>query len=317
MIDKIIEKAKLNKKSIILTESNDERVLDAALFCQKEGIADIILLGIEEEIYKLNPNIKNSNIKIINPLTYSKTNKIVSDLLELRKDKGITVKEIENMLIENNMYFASMMLYEGWADGVVSGACHTTADTLKPALQILKKDKVSSFFLMEKEDSIYLYADCGLIQNPNEEELANIAIDSANTLKNLLNIEPKVAMLSHSTYKSSTHPDVEKVRKAFELAKEKSDFLIDGELQFDAATVPEVAKIKCPNSILKGNANTLIFPDLDAGNIAYKITERLGGYKAYGPLTQGLLKPVNDLSRGCIVEDIIGVIAITSVQANK
>ena len=319
MIGEIIQRAKENKKTIILPESKDERVLEAALYAQENGIADIILLGIEEDIYNLNPTIKDSGIVIINPLTYTKTNKIVSDLLELRKDKGLTVKEVEEMLIHNDMYFASMMVYEGWADGVVSGAIHSTSDTLRPALQILKgKNLVSAFFLMDTNDKTYLFADSGLIQNPNIEELASIAVESAKSYKLLLQEEAKVAMLSHSTYGSSNHPDVDKVKQATQIVKEKdSSIIVDGELQVDAAIVPEVAKIKCPDSPLKGEANTLIFPDLDAGNIGYKLVQRLANAKAYGPITQGLLKPVNDLSRGCTKDDIIGVIAITAVQANK
>ena len=317
MLEKIIEKAKKNKKKVILTESEDERILKAAIYCQKEGIADIILIGAEKDIYEKLPQIKESGIEIINPFTYKMKNKLVKDLYEMKKDKGWTAKEVENKFVENYMYFACMMLKNEYADAVVSGACHSTSDTLRPALQILKGDElVSAFFLMEKEDNVYLYADSGLVQDPNAEELAAIAIKSAITYKDLVEKEPKVAMLSHSTYQSATHPLVDKVRRATQIAKEKSDFLVDGELQVDAAIVPEVAKIKCPDSPIKGQANILIFPNLDAGNIAYKLTERLGGYKAYGPLTQGLKKVVNDLSRGASIEDIIGVIAISSVQAS-
>ena len=224
------------------------------------------------------------------------------------------------------MYYACMLVKEGLADGAVSGACHSTANTLRPALQILKTKKdvdlVSAFFLMVVPNCEYgsngtfIFADSGLVQNPNPEQLATIAKTSADSFELLVEVQPLIAMLSHSTKGSAHHADVDKVISATNIAKEKNkDYMIDGELQLDAAIVPEVAKSKAPDSKVAGHANVLIFPDLDAGNIGYKLVQRLAKAEAYGPITQGIAKPVNDLSRGCSKEDIVGVVAITAVQA--
>ena len=246
--------------------------------------------------------------------------------MELRKAKGMTKEAATDLLMKEYMFYACIMVKAGDADGVVSGACHSTANTLKPALQIIKTKPgtklVSAFFLMEVpncelgENGTFVFGDCGLNQNPNPEELAAIAVSSAESFKALVGVEPKVAMLSHSTKGSAKHADIDKVAEATKLAKEMAPELnIDGELQADAAIVPSVGASKAPGSNVAGAANVLIFPDLDAGNIGYKLVQRLAKAEAYGPMCQGIAKPVNDLSRGCSAKDIVGVIAITAVQA--
>lgn len=324
-IDKIKERAKQNKKRIVLPETMDERVLKAASIALKEDIAHIILIGNKEDIIKKEEGL--SKAEFIDPNTFEKTNKLVESLTELRKHKGMTLDKAKELLLNDYMYFACMLVYENLADGVVSGACHSTANTLRPALQILKTKEesllVSAFFFMVVpnceygENGAFIFADAGLEQNPTPEKLAAIAIDSADSFKLLTQKEPKVAMLSHSTMGSAKHSDVDKVVEATRLAKEKSSYLIDGELQLDAAIVPEVAKMKAPNSPVAGKANVLVFPDLDAGNIGYKLVQRLAKAEAYGPITQGIKYPINDLSRGCNANDIVGVIAITSVQCEQ
>lgn len=324
-IEKIKERAKQNKKRIVLPETMDERVLKAASIALKEDIARIILIGNKEEILNKQDGLEKA--EFINPNTFEKTNYLANQLTELRKHKGMTLDKAKELLLTDYMYFACMLVYEGLADGVVSGACHSTANTLRPALQILKTKEesllVSAFFFMVVpnceygENGAFIFADAGLEQNPTPEKLAAIAIDSADSFKLLTQKEPKVAMLSHSTMGSAKHSDVDKVVEATNLAKEKSSYLIDGELQLDAAIVPEVAKMKAPNSPVAGKANVLMFPDLDAGNIGYKLVQRLAKAEAYGPITQGIKYPINDLSRGCNANDIVGVIAITSVQCNQ
>ena len=324
-IEKIREQAKENKKTIILPESMDERVLKAAEIAIRENIADIILIGNEQEIIRKNEILKSA--EIIDTSTSNLTNNYIEKLVNMRKDKGMTIEQAKKLLLENYMYFACMLLLDSKADGIVSGACHSSSNILRPALQIIKPKfnrKVSSFFLMEVPDCSYgengtfIFADCGLQQNPTSEELADIAIESAISFEQLVEKNPYVAMLSHSTKGSARHEDINKVVEATLLAKAlESKYEIDGELQLDAAIIPEIAKIKCPSSKVAGRANVLVFPDLDSGNIGYKLVERLAHAKAYGPLTQGLKYPVNDLSRGCSVEDIVGVIAITVVQARK
>lgn len=323
-IEKIKEQARKEKKKIILPETMDERVLKAAEIILQEEIADLILLGNREEVLKQYPNLDKA--EIIDPLTSDLTKEFQEKLYDLRKEKGMTLEEAGRLLQEDFMYFACMMVKEGFADGVVSGACHSTANTLRPALQIIKTKKdakiVSTFFLMEipncdyQENGIYLFSDCGLIQNPTSEELASIAIDSAKSFEALTGEEAYVAMLSHSTKGSAKHQDVDKVVMATQLAKkENPDLFIDGELQLDAAIVPSVAELKAKDSKVAGKANVLIFPDLDAGNIGYKLVQRFAHADAYGPVTQGMAAPVNDLSRGCLVNDIVGTVAITAVQA--
>lgn len=328
-IDDVKNKAKQNIKTIILTESEDVRVLKAAEKVKKEGFAKIILIGDEKEALTLaNKNdIDISEIQIINPITSEKYDEYVNEFYELRKAKGMTIDKAKEM-IKDNMYFGTMMVKMGDADGLVSGACHSTSNTLRPALQILKTAPntklVSAFFLMVVpncnygENGIFIFGDSGLVENPNADELSEIAISSSKSFKQLTGKEPKVAMLSYSTYGSAHSELTEKVTSATKLLKEKQpELMCDGELQVDAAIIPEVAERKAPNSPLKGEANTLIFPNLDAGNIGYKLVQRLAKAEAYGPLCQGIAKPVNDLSRGCNSDDIVGVVAITALQAIK
>ena len=322
-IESVKERAKSNIKTIILPESMDERVLKAAEIVLQEGIANLIIIGSDD--------IKNKGFAlekatIVDPNTSELTEDLTNKLFELRKEKGMTYEEAKKLLLEDYMYFACMLVKEGKADGVVSGACHSTSNTLRPALQIIKTapgvELVSAFFLMVVPNCEYgsngtfIFADSGLEQNPDSEKLASIAASSAESFKLLVEKEPIVAMLSHSTKGSASHADVDKVVEATRIAKEKfPQYKIDGELQLDAAIVPEVAKSKAPDSEIAGHANVLIFPDLDAGNIGYKLVQRLAKAEAYGPITQGIASPVNDLSRGCSSEDIVGVVAITAVQA--
>ena len=327
-IEEVKERAKQNIKTIILTESEDKRVLKAAQKVKEEGFANIILIGNEDEAKKLakENDIDITGIKIINPETSDKFEEYANAFYELRKAKGITPEKAREM-IKDNMYFSTMMVKLGEADGLVSGACHSTANTLRPALQILKTAPgtklVSAFFLMVVpnceygENGIFIFGDSGLVENPTPDELSEIAISSSKSFKQLTEKEPKVAMLSYSTHGSAHSELTEKVIEGTKLLKEKMPELIcDGELQLDAAIVPEIAERKAPGSPLKGQANTLIFPNLDAGNIGYKLVQRLAKAEAYGPLCQGIAKPVNDLSRGCSSDDIAGVVAITAVQAN-
>lgn len=329
-IEDIKEKARSNIKKIILPESEDIRVLNAASQIEKESFAKIILIGNKEKIESIvkENNLSLSTTEIVDPNNFDKFDKYVNDLYELRKAKGMTIEQAEELLKTNNTYFATMMVKEGDADGYVSGAAHSTSDTLRPALQILKTSKdaklVSSFFVMVLKDKefgengVMVFSDCGLNQNPNSEELSEIALASSKSFKELIGAEAKVAMLSYSTHGSAHSELTEKVVEATRLVKEKAPELIcDGEIQLDAAIIPEVASSKAPDSCLKGKANVLVFPDLNAGNIGYKLTQRLAHAEAYGPLCQGVAKPVNDLSRGCSSEDIIGVVALTAVQAQN
>ena len=325
-IDTSKERAKQVKKTIVLPESMDARVMEAAHKVLKEGIADIIIIGTDEEIAKSSVGFDISRATIINPYTSDMTEGLINDLVELRKNKGMTYEEAKKLLLEDYMYYACMLVKTGRADGVVSGACHSTANTLRPSLQIIKTKPdamlVSAFFLMIVPNCEYgyngtfIFADSGLEQNPDPEKLAAIAASSAESFKFLVQAEPKVAMLSHSTMGSAKHADVDKVVEAVRIAKEKyGQYSIDGEMQLDAAIVPSVAQSKAPNSDVAGHANVLVFPDLDAGNIGYKLVQRLAKAEAYGPITQGMAAPVNDLSRGCSADDIVGVVAITAVQA--
>ena len=326
-IEDVKKKAKANLKTIVLPEAEDKRTLEAAQQIKKEGFAKLILLGNKETVEKdaQNYGLDLSGIEVVDPKTSPALNDYVTCLAELRKSKGMTEEEARKLLTESNTYFAVMMVKKGDADGLVSGACHSTADTLRPSLQILKTKPgtklVSAFFVMVVPDCSYgengtfVFSDCGLNQNPTAEELAAIAESSAESFRFLVGKEPKVAMLSYSTMGSAKHDDVTKVQEATRIAKENNpDLLLDGELQLDAALVESVASLKAPNSKVAGNANTLIFPNLDAGNIGYKLVQRLAKAEAYGPMTQGIARPVNDLSRGCSAEDIVGVVAITAVQ---
>ena len=325
-IDRIKERAKQDVKTIVLPETMDRRTLEAADIILREGIANIILVGTDEDINKNSVGLDISRAKRINPLTSELTNQLADKLYELRKEKGMTREEAYRLLTTDFMYFACMLVNEGMADGAVSGACHSSANTLRPALQIIKTAPntklVSAFFLMIVPDCEYgangtfIFADAGLEQNPDPEKLAAIAGSSAKTFELLVEQKPITALLSHSTKGSAKHADVDKVVEATRLAQEQyPQYEIDGELQLDAAIVPEIAESKAPGSKVAGHANVLVFPDLDAGNIGYKLVQRLGKAEAYGPITQGIKKPINDLSRGCSAEDIVGVVAITAVQA--
>lgn len=326
-IDSIKERAKKDIKTIILPETEDIRVLEATQKILKEGYSNIILIGNEEKTLKLakehNLNIEGANI--IDPIKSEKYNEYVNKFYELRKAKGITIEQAKEIM-QNYVYFGMMMVKNGDADGLVSGAAHSTADTLRPALQILKTAPntklVSAFFLMVVpnceygENGTFIFSDAGLNPNPTSDELSEIAISSAKSFEQLVGKEAKVAMLSYSTYGSAKSDLVDKVVEATKLLKEKApDLSADGEMQLDAAIVPEIGMSKAPGSKVAGHANTLIFPDLNAGNIGYKLVQRLGKAEAYGPLCQGIAKPVNDLSRGCSSDDIAGVVAITAVQA--
>ena len=325
-IDVIKAKAKADKKRIVLPEGMDRRIWEAAVEIVKDDIADLTVIATEEDVKNNTEGLNLAGINIIDPVRSDKLEKYTADLAELRRMNGMTIDEARELLTTDYVYYACMMLRENEADGVVSGACHSTANTLRPALQLVKAKPgvklVSAFFIMVVPDCEYgangtfLFADCGLEQNPDPEKLAAIAVDSANSFAKLVEEEPLVAFLSHSTKGSARHPDIDKVTSAFKIAKEMApDVKMDGELQLDAAIVPEVGALKAPDSPVAGKANVLIFPDLDAGNIGYKLVHRLAKAEAYGPVTQGIAKPVNDLSRGCSPMDIVGVVALTSVQA--
>lgn len=327
-IDEIKAKAKADKKTIVLPESEDIRTYEAAQAVLKEGIADVVIVGSEEEVAKNKGNFDISGAKIVDPGKSEKTESYIAKLVELRQKKGMTEEQAREILLTNYLYYGVMMVKMQDADGMVSGACHSTADTLRPCLQILKTKPgtklVSAFFVMcvpdceFGEDGVFVFGDCGLNQNPTPEELAAIAESSAESFRMLVGKEPKVALLSHSSKGSAKHADVDKVTEAVRIAKEANpDLELDGELQLDAAIVPSVGESKAPGSKVAGHANVLIFPDLDAGNIGYKLVQRLAKAEAYGPMTQGIAAPVNDLSRGCSADDIVGVVAITAVQAQN
>jgi phosphate acetyltransferase len=327
VMSKIWEKAKKYKKVIALPEGSEERTIKAAGILKKEGLAEPVLIGNEEVILasaeKFNTDI--ADIRIIEPLKSPQYENYVRGFYELRKTKGVTMQTAGETM-KDEIYYATMMVKTGDADGMVSGAVHSTGDLLRPALQIIKTmpgiSIVSSSFIMELpdkefgDDGIILFADCAINPNPNAEELASIAIATAGTAKSLCGMEPKVAMLSFSTKGSAKHELVDKVIEALKIAKEKAPgLMIDGELQLDAALIKKIGEMKAPGSPVAGKANVLIFPDLQAGNIGYKLVQRLAKAEAIGPVSQGFAKPVNDLSRGCSVNDIVNVTAITAVQS--
>ncbi len=327
-IDGVKEKAKTDRKTIVLPESNDKRTLLAAAHILQEGIANIIMVGNTEKIMDGATwlEIELDGIEIVDPSTTPKLEEYATNLYEIRKAKGMTLEKAREILLNDWLTFGIMMVKMNDADGMVAGACHSTADTLRPALQILKTAPgcklVSAFFVVDTimkdmgENGTFLFADCGLNQDPTAEELAAIADSSSRSFKQLIGPKPQIAMLSHSTKGSAKHPLVDKMVEATNICREKYPHLcVDGELQTDAALVPHVAKTKAPGSPVAGHANVLIFPNLDAGNIGYKLVQRLGMAEAYGPMLQGIAKPVNDLSRGCSWEDIVGVVALTAVQA--
>lgn len=326
-IEDLKNKARKDLKTIILPESNDLRVLKAAEIALKENYAKIILIG-NDTVKKLasDNDIDISNAEIVDPENSNLYDDFVNAFYELRKAKGVTIDKAKEVM-KDYTHFGMMMVKQGKADGLVSGACHSTSDTLRPALQILKTAEgtklVSAFFLMivpnceYGENGIFVFSDSGLNVNPTADELSEIAISSSKSFEQLTGKTAKVAMLSYSTYGSAPSNDLtNKVVEATKLVREKaSNIIVDGELQLDAAIIPEIANSKAPGSPVKGEANTLIFPNLDVGNIAYKLVQRLAKAEAYGPLCQGIAKPVNDLSRGCSADDVAGVIAITAVQA--
>ena len=326
-IDDIKNRARKEVKTIVLPEATEIRTLKAVDIISKDEFCKIILVGNKEEIVNLakENNFDISKAEIIEPSNSADYEEYVNAFYELRKNKGMTEEKARELMLDP-VFFGMMMVKQERADGLVSGAVHSTADTLRPALQILKTAPgtklVSTFVVMDVpncefgEDGVFLFSDCGLNQNPNSEELSEIALSTAKSFKQIIGKEPRVAMLSYSTMGSAKAEEVDKVRIATQLAKEKApELAIDGEMQFDAAIVPSIAKQKAPESTVAGKANTMIFPDLQAGNIGYKLVERLAKAEAYGPICQGMAKPVNDLSRGCKAEDIVGVVAITCVQA--
>ncbi|QCX32234.1 phosphate acetyltransferase [Caloramator sp. E03] len=327
LMEKIWLKAKSELKVIALPEGSEPRTVKAAEIIKKEGLAEVILLGDEAEIKNVaqSEGANIDGIKIINPLTSDKTEYYAEQLYEIRKNKGMTIEKAREMVLDT-MYYGTMMVKLKDADGMVSGAIHSTGDLLRPGMQIIKTAPgisiVSSVFVMEVpneaygEKGLFVFGDCAVNPNPTAQELAAIAVTSARTAKSLCGIEPRIAMLSFSTKGSAKHELVDKVVEATKLAKEMApDIMIDGELQLDAAIVPKVASLKAPGSNVAGKANVLIFPDLQAGNIGYKLVQRLANAEAIGPICQGFAAPINDLSRGCSVEDIVNVVAITAVQA--
>jgi len=326
-MEQIYARARAAKKTIVLPEGKDARVVKAAAEIYRRGLAIPVILGDTNSVNRVaqENDVNLSGIEVIDPATSPKRQQYAQTLYELRKHKGLTPDQAYE-LAGDILYYGVLMVKAGDADGEVSGATHPTPDTVRPALQVLKcapgVNIVSSFFVMivpdvpYGENGLFIYADCGLVINPSASELAEIAVCSGQSFSKLFGLEPRIALLSFSTKGSASDPLVTKVVEATRLAKEKApDMIIDGELQVDAALVPWVAEKKAPGSPVSGRANVLIFPDLQAGNIAYKLTERLAKAEAYGPILQGVAKPVNDLSRGCDVEDIVNVTAITAVQA--
>jgi phosphate acetyltransferase len=318
----LFERARLNRKKIVLPESQDERILRATEILLRREVVDIVLLGKKEEIeYKSSSlGLDISKAQIINPEDSPLMEEFIQEFYNLRKAKGLSLEIAKDAMAHSN-YFATMMVYKGYADGMVSGAVHTTQDTIRPALQIIKTKPdtsiVSSLFFMCLDTKVLVYGDCAVNQDPNAQELAQIAISSADTAV-MFGIEPKVAMLSYSTGSSGKGEDVEKVREATNIVKKmRPDILIEGPIQYDAAIDQSVAKTKLPNSKVAGQATVFIFPDLNTGNNTYKAVQRSSGAIAIGPVLQGLNKPVNDLSRGCLVADIVNTVAITGIQAQE
>ena len=322
-------RAKQNIKSVVLAEGEDIRTLEAAQTVLKEGYAKITILGNKDKISAMvsEKGLDITGAEIIDPATSEKTKEYAQKFYEMRKAKGVTEEQAAETM-KNTLYYGVMMVNEGAADGMVAGACNSSANVIRPSLQILKTKPgtklVSAFFVIVVpnceygENGTFIFADSGLNEDPDAEAVAEIASSSADSFKQLVDAEPKVAMLSYSTYGSAKNPLVDKMQEATRLAKEKRpDLAIDGELQLDAAIVPSVAKSKAPGSATAGSANVLVFPDLNAGNIGYKLAQRLAKAEAYGPILQGIRKPVNDLSRGCSAEDIAGVVAVTCVQAQS
>lgn len=330
IFDRIYLRAKKDPKKIVLPEGQEPRIMEAASFTVKEGLARIVLLGKSDIILEKarNNNIDISNIELVDPQKDEGLEDYIQSYWQLRKDKGVTVEEAEELLLKDPVYYGAMMLRKARVDGFVAGASHTTSDVARAILRCISRDPehqvASGSFLIELKDKqygengLFLLADCGIVPLPSPEQLADIAITSVKFWNKITGYQPRVAMLSFSTKGSSSAPPVSKVRKAYEIAKKiKPDLIIDGELQLDSAIVPAVAKIKVPDSPLAGRANILIFPDLDAGNIAYKLIQRLAQARVVGPLIQGLSRPCSDLSRGATPKEIIDAIAVTVVMAQQ
>lgn len=328
VLEKIKAKARQNVKHIVLAEGTEPRTVQASARIVAEGVARVTLVGPADEIKQVAAQfqVNLEGVHIEDPTVSLKSAPYAQLLYDLRKSKGMTIEEADKLVRNNTLYFATVMVKTGDADGMVAGAINSTGNTLRPALQIIKTapgiSVVSSCFLMELpnknygDDGVLVFGDCAVIPNPTVDELAAIAIASAKTGKELTGMDPKVAMLSFSTKGSASHELVTKVQEATRKVKELAPGLnVDGELQADAALVESVGKLKSPGSPVAGHANVLVFPDLQAGNIGYKLVQRLAGAEAIGPIVQGLNKPVNDLSRGCSVEDIVSVVAITAVKA--
>ena len=325
LIDKIKAKAKANVKHIVLPEGEESRNVQAAVKIVSQGIATLTLLGDPAKVKEVAAGASLEGLEIIDPRASDKCEEYAATLYELRKAKGMTPEQAAE-LVKDPMYYGVMMVKMGDADGLVSGAIHSTGDMLRPALQIIKSKPgiktVSSCFLMEcpnkayGDDGVMIFADCAVNIDPDAEALANIALGAADSARSLAGIEPRVAMLSFSTKGSAKHDAVTKVQEATRIAKEMApDLMLDGELQLDAALVEKVGQLKAPGSKVAGKANVLVFPGLEAGNIGYKLVQRLAGAEAYGPILQGIAKPCNDLSRGCSVDDIVATVAITAAQA--
>ncbi|MHC4555201.1 MAG: phosphate acetyltransferase [Planctomycetota bacterium] len=323
--DKLIQRASLRPRTIVLPEGSDDRILDAAAKILELGCAKLILLGDVQSIQEAlsQRGADPANLEIIDPINDSRLKEFAEAFYELRKDKGLTPENAAR-IVTDEIYFGTLLVKLGHADGLVAGACHSSADTIRPALQIIKSFQgmrtISSTFFMCMDNETYLFSDCAIVQIPTASQLCDITIETIKT-GFLFGIEPRVALLSYSTKGSGSGEGVDRVARGTDRAKERAFALfgaavpVDGELQFDAAFVPSVARLKCPDSELKGSANVFIFPDLASGNICYKAVQRLAGAEAFGPVLQGLAKPVNDLSRGCDDHDIIGTVAITAIQA--
>jgi phosphate acetyltransferase len=321
LFDEVKSQVSEKNKSIVFPEGLDERILEATSRLGKEGVLNPILVGNRQAVQQkaAEINVDLSGVTVLDPTSYEKFDEMVQQFVERRNGKA-TEEDARKLLLDEN-YFGTMLVYMNEADGLVSGAAHSTADTVRPALQIIKTKegvkRTSGVFIMVRDDEKYVFADCAINIAPDSDTLAEIAIESATTAK-LFGVDPKVAMLSFSTKGSAKSAETEKVVEALQIAKEKdTSLVIDGEFQFDAAFVPSVAAKKAPDAIIQGDANVFIFPSLEAGNIGYKIAQRLGGFEAVGPILQGLNKPVNDLSRGCSVEDVYNLALITAAQAVK